>query len=121
MIISAMFMASCTTPNNTNQPKIEQIRYSMFLGKTITRFILDNGTPYKRQQLSNGNLVYSWNSKQYDFPKYNIITKEYDDDFMNSECEIRINTTAKGKIISIFALRDQAKDWDPSECRDFLK
>lgn len=121
VIISAIIIAGCTTPSTLGEPNGVQIRYSMFLGKTITRFILDNGTPYGKQILANGNRVYSWNSKNHRFFQYSPIRKDNMDYFVKSECEIRINTSVNGKIRLIYALRDDAKNWDPSECRDFLK
>lgn len=109
----------CSQPSIKKYSRI-QMRSSMFLGKTITRFVLDNGMPYKKRKLSSGEYIYFWNSKIVSNPFISIVEDNLDD-FVRGECELEILTTSKGKITSIVAKRDEARDWDPSECSDALK
>jgi hypothetical protein len=122
LVISLLAIIGCTTPNNGHQPSKIQMRQSMFIGKTITRFILDNGTPYNRINLGNGSRVYSWNSGNTIYtPSFIQDMNEDRDEFITTECELRIYTTQKGKITSIIALQNRSKNWDASACIDPLK
>ncbi len=121
LMILWLLLTACSS---SSAPSIKtqtiQIRYSAYLGKTIPLFILDNGAPYHSKKLANGNTLYAWNSGQYRI--YTTIRREWEgDDFMKSECEIRLLANPKGRILRISALRNTSKDWDPQSCRDYLK
>lgn len=111
-IVIALLLTGCSTrPIYT--PSSVQIRYSAFLGKTIPLFILSNGVPYSKKSLPDGRTLHAWNSERNGFILYQKREHRFrfglDDDFMKSECEIRMLTNTQGKIISILAFNNPRK------------
>ncbi len=122
-VANILFVSGCTKPSPEDKStKKVQMRHSAYLGKSITLFILDNGTPYANRKLKDGRVVYAWNSGRVGaaiYPyKYGTF---WEDDFMKDECEIRLIVSADKKIQQIYALDNFYKNWDPSDCSDFLK
>ena len=122
-LVWLLSLTGCVSqPDQTNTPTTTQIRYSAYLGKTISLFILGNGVPYNKEVLPNGNRRYAWNSERNTPYKDSILLKEWaEDDWMQGECEILILTDPKGRITTIYARNDQRRNWDAARCRDYLK
>jgi len=123
-LITALLMIGCAeSSRRAVSPRSVQMTHSAYLGKSITLFILDNGTPYAKRQLKAGKRLYAWNSKRSGFNTYAPRTRwdHEERDFMRSECEVRIATSSKGRILSITARNDIRKDWDADACADYLK
>jgi len=124
IFITVLLLIGCAgSSGRAVSPSSVQMTHSAYLGKSIMLFILDNGTPYAKKQLKTGKLLYAWNSRRSGFST-NIPRTRWDHekrDFMRSECEVRITTSVKGKILFITARNDIRKDWDADSCADYLK
>jgi len=124
IMLAALFLVGCMAPSGrVSSPNRVAMTHSAYLGKSITLFILDNGTPYIHKQLKNGQHFYAWNSRRSGFDT-SISRTAWDDersDLMNSLCEVRIYTSSKGSIFSISAYNDVSKNWDADACTAYLK
>jgi len=121
---TVLLLIGCAGPSGrVVSPSSVQMTHSAYLGKSIMLFILDNGTPYAKKQLKTGKRLYAWNSRRSGFGTYIPRTRWNDEerDFMRSECEVRITTSSKGKILSIAARNSIRKNWDVNSCADYLK
>lgn len=130
MIVSLIFMSGCAS----TQEAMDRAR-SKYVGENIDQFVLENGIPYRKHQLNNGDFIYLWNSGviSYKLPattSYSGTASPYGfsgtstttgGGSLNVYCEVQIHTQENGQILSIKPVRDTIGKWRISRCIEILK
>jgi len=100
-IVSLIFLAGgCGVAPTGPQP----VDKSLYLNKKLVKFVLDNGAPYRRVPLKNGNELHYWRS---DFGQLLAIVMGRDDDFPDY-CELALETDKNQRVRRIYILEQSA-------------
>ena len=93
---------------------------SKYVGRNIDEFVINNGAPYQKYTMNNGNLLFRWSSgvERYHAPatkytngsingnSYNSTTNTVGGYDLDMYCELQIITDQNGTILDIIPLRD---------------
>jgi hypothetical protein len=88
----------------TPQPP-RPVTQSPYLGRKLVKFVVDNGSPYRKIPLKNGGALLEWRS---DFGKLIAVAMGRSDEMLD-RCELRLEVDKDQIIRRIWILEDSAK------------
>jgi hypothetical protein len=100
-----------------------------WVGKNFDSFVKQNGMPYRKFQMNNGDIAYLWRSSgtQIVLPKSssttfvgNTANTQYYGNNISLICIAQITASKKGVIKSILILKDTLGKWKVSRCTEIL-
>lgn len=107
-----------------------------YVGKNVDEFMLRFGPPQNEHKLNNGNVVYQWilGGESYGMPAttsttgyansyggYSGYSTTYGGGSLKIFCDLQVQASSDGTIISINALRDTIGAWETSRCAEIFK
>ena len=103
-----------------------------FGGKNIDEFVVRHGAPYKRHELTTGDVMYTWSSgvTSYQVPTTTSVqgtrtstgfvgtATTTGGGTISTFCEVQIITTSTGVVKTIYPIRDTLGNWTVSRCAE---